>query len=396
MKIFTNYFRFGSQYALKQFRESTSLSEIQNLPVSVDFILVDPEEEEQSSLTDTNDSEDYSPFYTETQAPNIISALRSDTPLPLTCLSGNFLDLRATYPSLPLPMGVSNGTEICINASFKGYFTTLLAPCIWLVLGSYVFVATLAYAFRKSNMLNLIYESSIDDVVTFNAQGALACDTFISETPPLPTAEEVLESTLKQYGHLSDWDNDGATAQPTVSALPPNHKPKHVALDQRTLRNTVRKDVEIMFRGTKPQSWIAREHNLREAHSASWASSVHATALDFIEASMPRVRIPVQSPPTNYIPVQRNNILKPALLHPIEAGAAIRPGTLLLATPKHRPAPIITDTRHLAAMQHQCFNSSPLKYSYTTPSHTPGFQTQASESPTVPIGAMRATRKSSG
>ncbi|CAE6417792.1 unnamed protein product [Rhizoctonia solani] len=394
MKLFANFFK--SQHNFKGFHKGIPSSEIQDLPV-VDFILVDLEEEEETTCTDTSFSKDCSPFYTESQTPNIPSTLRSDMPLPVICPSGNFLDLRGTYPSLPLPMGVFNGAEICINASFKGYLATLLVPCIWLVLGSYVFVAAMAYIFHTSKKLDVAFESSVNDGGIQIVQGVPICDHFISEAP-LPTPEDVLESTLKQYGHLSDFGKDDAASQSLQCLLPPNRKPNPTALDQKALKNTVLKDVDIMFRGTVPDSWIARESNSGETHSAFRARSVHTAAMDVIEVSTPIVRIPTRSPVVNSIAIQHSDAHNTILLRPTHVGAVIRPGTLLLATPKTRPAPITTDTRHLAPMQHQCFNSSPLKYSHTMVSHRPlKLRTQVSGSSTLPTSTLRkSTRVSSG
>ncbi|KAL5641580.1 hypothetical protein ACGC1H_001900 [Rhizoctonia solani] len=396
MRLLANFFK--SQHNFKGFHKGIPSSEIQDLPL-VDFILVDPEEEEETPCTDTRFSKDRSPFHTESQTPNIPSTLHSDISLLVACPSGNFLDLRATYPSLPLPMGVFNGAEICINASFKGYLATLLVPCIWLVLGSYVFVATIAYIFHTSKTPDVALESSVDNMGVKTVQGTPTCDPFISETP-LPTPEEVLASTLKQYGHLSDFDKDDATSQSfkLQCILPPNRKPNRTTFDQKAMKNTVLKDVGIMFRGTMPDSWVARESSPRVIHSTSWDSSAHTAAMDVIEVSTPIVRIPTRSPVVNGITIQRSNVPNPILLHPIQVGAAIRPGTLLLVTPKSRPAPIITDTRHLAPMQYQCFNSSPLKYSHTMASpRPPRLRTQASGSPTLPTSTLKmSTRALSG
>ncbi|CAE7223480.1 unnamed protein product [Rhizoctonia solani] len=276
-------------------------------------------------------------------------------------------------------MGVSNGPEICVGASFKGYLATLLVPCILLVLGSYIFVAAMAYVYHKSKGLDAVSEPPVEDA---GIQEIPSCDKFISGAP-LPTPEEVLESTLKQYGHLSDSDKVETTSQ---SPPRPNLEPKAITLDQKSLKNTVRRDVAIMFRGTVPDSWVAEQHGPRETRSAPWTSSAHTTAMNVIEVGTPIVRIPTRSLTASSIPIQRNDIL----WHPIGVGVAVRPGMMLQTTARNRPALITTNTHHLAAMQHQCFSSSPLRYNYTiTSPRPPQLRVQVPASPTLPMGMPR-------
>ncbi|CAE6457083.1 unnamed protein product [Rhizoctonia solani] len=393
MKPFTNFFRSGPQHAFKRFQQDTSNSapKAQNSPIPVDFILVDAEEDDDEAsmhietCTDTTPPKYCSSLYAENPAPSIPLTFHSDTPLLMTCPSSNFLDLRATHPSLPLPMGSPNGPELCLSASFKGYFTALLVPCIWLVLGSYVFVATMAYIFHKSKKDDIGPEPFVNSVGTQTTQETPACDTLIPGTA-LPTPEEVLEHTLKQYGHLSDYDQDDATSQFLAFLPPPNHKPNPTTLDQKALRITVRKDVDIMFRGTVPSSWASKEHDSRDIRPASW---VHTAAMNVIEVNAPVVRIPARASAFSSIPIQRSDVPKPILPHPNGVGAGMRPGALQMPL-KHRPTPITTDARHLAPIQHQCFSSSPLKYSYTISSpRSPGLRTPVSGSPTMPARRLK-------
>ncbi|KAJ1311772.1 hypothetical protein OPQ81_010240 [Rhizoctonia solani] len=386
MRLFYKLFRSGFQHASKRFREDISVSKEQNSPVLVDFILVDAEEEEENFMeacTDTPSSNDCLLLYAENQPSNIPLALRSDTPLSATCSSSNFLSLRATHPYLPLPMGVSNGTEICINASFKGYLATLLVPCLWLVLGSYVFVATTVYIFQKKHEIET--KASVEDVDIQTTQEIPACDTLISGTA-LPTPDEVLEYTLKQYGHLFDSEQDDTGTQCSKYHPPPHLQPKPITLHQKALKLTVRKDVDIMLRRTVPNSRIPQEHDSREIHSAPWATSVHTTAINVVEASMPVVRIPTQTLAIKSIPVQHNTVVP----YSIEVGAGLVPSVLLRRTAIHRPTPITTNNHHLRPMQHHCFNSSPLRYSYTnSPAYSPDFVTPGSGILAIPASTLK-------
>ncbi|KAH7345319.1 hypothetical protein B0J17DRAFT_764002 [Rhizoctonia solani] len=392
MRLFANLFKSKSQRAFKRLQKESPASGDQHSPVSVDFILIDADEEEEEAYAETctytTSSKDCSLFYTENPASNIPLTLRSDTPLIAICASSNFLDLRATYPSLPLPMGVSNGAELCIGASFEGYLATLLVPCLWLVLGSYVFVATIFYIFRKCEKCGTGLEPATNDVGVKITQEipVPACDTFISG-PALPTPEEVLDHTLKEYGHLSDSEQEDASFW---YPPPPGRKRKPIIHEHKPLKVTIRKDVDVMFRGTVPDSWVAKETNPQETHSASWAYSAHTTAMNIIEGSTPVVRIPTHIPASYSAPVQLSGILKPVLPHSIEVGVRIRSGALLRVAPKYRPAPITTDTRHIALMQHRCFSSSPLKYNYTNSSpHSSVPQTPVLKSPSMPATGLK-------
>ncbi|KAG8762055.1 hypothetical protein FRC11_011440 [Ceratobasidium sp. 423] len=253
-------------------------------------------------------------------------------------------------------------------------------------------MACIFHKFKKDDTAEL----SVNDVGTQTIQETPGCDTFISRTA-LRTPEEVLKHTLKQYGHLcnvpflqTDSDQDDATSPFSPCSPLPNCKPKPMTLSQKALRITVRKDVDIMFRGTVPDSWVPKEHDSRETHSASWAGSVHTTAMNVIEPSTPIVRIPTRISAFNSIPIQRSDVPNPVLPRPGEVGPGIRPGALQVPS-KHRPTPITTDTRHLAPMQHRCFSSSPLKYSYTISSpHSPNLRTPVSRSPMMPANGLKS------
>ncbi|CAE6428560.1 unnamed protein product [Rhizoctonia solani] len=355
--------------------------------VTVDFILVDTEEEEtESSLesyTRVASSTADPSFYTEIQPSSIPPIIHSDRLHSAICPSGNLLDSRGTHPSLPFPMGTFDGSELCLNASFKGYLTTLLVPCIWLVLGSYVFAAIMSCIFCKLKNQGLVLKDCNGDVDKRTIPEEIPDSTFVSAGAP-PSPEAVLEHTLKQYGHIADSDLDSLGFELVRCSPPSNQRPKPPTLDRKALQNTVRRDIDAMFRGAIPDNWTTKEYDLQGVRFRSSLSSTHAAVMNV------RPIVPTRSLTTG-ASVQVSDLHKPISSRLVQPSLGIKSGVLPRATRIPAPRPLITaDPWHLAPMKHRCFSSSPLKSSHTaSSSSSPNLCMPVSGGPVTPENGLK-------
>ncbi|CEL57403.1 hypothetical protein RSOLAG1IB_02142 [Rhizoctonia solani AG-1 IB] len=387
MFSFVHIVKSGFQHALKLFQKHSFVSR-QNLPASVDFILVDMEEEETESLleiyTNSASSMETRSSYTEIQPPPI---LHPDELPSAICPSGNFLDLRATYPSLSLPVGVFIGPEICINASFKGYVTTLLAPCIWLVLGSYVFVATLTWIFCKLKTRSLVLSDSENDGYKQATQEHIPNVSISTTTPPTP--EAVLENTFKQYGHIAD---DVVIFEP-AQCSPSNRKQELPTLRHETLRNTINGAMNTKLRSIIPDSRITKGRCYQETRFPFPVSLTHTVAMNVqtMQSNRSIVHAPARTQ-EDIVVIKTGDVRKRIVSLPVRANFGTKPSILYQTTqmPAPRPAPIIPDSRHLAPLEHRCFSSSPLKSSYTaSPPNSPDLWTPIPILPATPVNGLK-------
>ncbi|KAF8680542.1 hypothetical protein RHS04_04725 [Rhizoctonia solani] len=316
-----------------------------DLPVSVDFILVNTDEEESEVLPEFDlsnaDSKNNPSLHAEDQLSSIPSIIDSDTLPSAAYPSGNFLDLRATYHSLPLPMGISGGPELCISTSFKGYHTVPLAPSI--------------YLFNNQGLV----PNSFGKAVDIN-------NTFIS-TRAAPTPEAVLGRTLELYGHIGiDSDPEDAIFNFSQRSSPSNKRPNPPALIRNALHNRVLKDLNIVIRNPVSSTRMTKERNIPGARFSSSANSTLAANLVARVNSRPTAHMPARTSLPS-ICTQTSGLYEPAVPRPIQVCLGIRPDVLPQAmVSRHVPV----DTKPIAPMQHRCFSSSPLRSSYMATSYS--------------------------
>ncbi|QRW18840.1 hypothetical protein RhiXN_00246 [Rhizoctonia solani] len=317
-------FGFLSEYALKRLRNYSYLpmKNRPDLPVSVDFILVNTDEEESEVLPEFDlsnaDSKNNPSLHAEDQLSSIPSIIDSDTLPSAAYPSGNFLDLRATYHSLPLPMGISGGPELCISTTFKGYHTVPLAPSIYLVLGSCALIATIFLVFNKFNNQGLV-PNSFGEGVDIN-------NTFIS-TRAAPTPEAVLEHTLELYGYIVDPDPEDAIFNFSQCSSPSNKRPNPPALIRKALHNRVLKDLNIVICNPVSSTRMTKERNILGARFSSSANSTFAVNLVARANSRPIVHMPTRTSLPS-ICTQASGLYEPAVPRPIQVCLGIRPGVL--------------------------------------------------------------------
>ncbi|KAB5594264.1 hypothetical protein CTheo_2345 [Ceratobasidium theobromae] len=229
-----------------------------------------------------------------------------------------------------------------------------------MVLGSYVLIAIMGLAFHKSRKPVLesgpvIREPKLLAKASEHPRQANDSNLVSISGVLLADADEITERTLKEYGYITDSDSDLDldSGMPLPDCEPPSRKP--------ILRNTVRNDIGVLFRG--PISGCL-DSNLdmlsHKTRTISQAGSVRYAMANCIDVPP----MPPQMPSVKSDPIQIRNPTSRARL--VVNSSSMPDAHALLV--RHRPPPIIVTADshggpYISPTPYRCFSSSPLKYS---------------------------------
>ena len=147
--------------------------------------------------------------YTTLHSIPIPLSFHSDTPQYITCPFGvpSTLIANPTY-SMPL-VTMAESDDFCITRPHSEHPRMWLAPCIWLILGSYVFILTVGIFIlglrRKKFVAKVKTNSLVVSETRLHVKTPVSrkADPFVYvRGVPLPAPEDVTKRTFQQYGNI--------------------------------------------------------------------------------------------------------------------------------------------------------------------------------------------------